>query len=145
MSGERIQAAAVPYRLSPFGDYEVLLVSRTKGGWGLPKGGVKRLQTPAQTAALETLEEAGVLGEIEPRLGWFRYRKQGRKNLVHVYPLRVERVLARWEEEGKRVRVWVSMTEAPRLLHRDELERFLIDLRHQLLARARQPPLRFAA
>ncbi len=145
MAQERIQAAAIPYRRSPFGGYEVLLVSCSRGGWGLPKGGVKGGQSPEQAASAESLEEAGILGQIEETLGWFRYRKRGKKNLVHVFPLCVERVLARWEEEGCRHRVWVSLTEASSLLRRPEVERFLIDLRHQLLARDTPPPLRLVA
>lgn len=145
MVQERIQAAAVPYRPSPFGGYEILLVSCSRGGWGLPKGGVKRNQTPAAAAVAECLEEGGILGQIEPRLGSFRYRKRGKPNLVHVFPLRVKRVLARWEEEGDRHRIWVSLVEAPRLLRRPEIERFLIDLRHALLANDTAPPLRLVA
>lgn len=145
MSQERIQAAAIPYRKSPFGGYEVLLVSCSRGGWGLPKGGVKRGQSPEAAAAAETLEEAGILGPVEETLGSFRYRKRGRKNRVHVFPLRVERVLARWEEEGSRSRVWVSLVEAASLLRRPEVERFLIALRHQLLARDATPSLRLVA
>jgi len=120
-------------------------VSCSRGGWGLPKGGVKGGQSPEQAAAEESLEEAGILGQMEARLGSFRYRKRGKKNLVHVFPLRVERVLARWEEEGCRHRVWVSLVEAPSLLRRPEVERFLVDLRHQLLARDAPPSLRLVA
>lgn len=145
MARARIQAAAIPYRRGPFGGYEVLLVSCSRGGWGLPKGGVKGGQTPEQAALAETLEEAGLLGQLEDRLGSFRYRKRGKKNLVHVFPLRVERVLARWEEEERRHRVWVALAEAASLLRRPEVERFLIELRHQLLARDTPPPLRLVA
>ena len=145
MSEERIQAAAIPYRASPFGGYEVLLVSCSRGGWGLPKGGVKSSQTPAQAAASEALEEAGILGEVEARLGEFSYRKQRRRNRVHVLPLRVTQVLARWEEEGRRVRVWVPLVEAARLVRRPEVSRFLIDLRHRLLTSGEHAPLRLAA
>jgi len=121
------------------------LVSCSRGGWGLPKGGVKGGQTPEQAALAESLEEAGLLGQLEDRLGSFRYRKRGKKNLVHVFPLRVERVLARWEEEERRHRVWVALAEAASLLRRPEVERFLIELRHQLLARDAPPPLRLVA
>lgn len=149
MSVQRVQAAAIPYRRSPFGGFEVLLVSCSRGGWGLPKGGVKSKQTPAHAAASESLEEAGVLGEIEPPLGEFVYRKQGRKNRVHVLPLRVTQVLARWEEERRRTRVWVPLVEAARLVRRPEFASLLVDLRHRLLTRfdqgEQQPQARLAA
>ena len=66
MASVRIQAATIPYRPNPYGGYEVLLVSASKGGWGLPKGGVKRDQTPQLAARLESLEATPIPGELGP-------------------------------------------------------------------------------
>lgn len=128
------QAAAVPFRRSKLGHVEILLVSKTGGGWGIPKGGVKKHHDKRQTATLETLEEAGVLGRLldEP-LGSFRFTKRGREHDVTVYGLEVERQLARWQEEDARLRVWVPVSEAPRMIRRKALARFLTRLRHRLL------------
>jgi 8-oxo-dGTP pyrophosphatase MutT (NUDIX family) len=60
------QVAAVCYRVRR-GDIEFLLV-RTRGGsghWTFPKGSAEPGLTPAQAAALEAFEEAGVHGRIE--------------------------------------------------------------------------------
>lgn len=139
------QAAAIPYRRSALGHVEVLLVSLTGGGWGVPKGGVKKGHDAPQTAALETLEEAGVLGSlVDEPLGRYRFTKRGRAHEVTVYALEVERWLARWQEEDARIRVWVPVSEAPRLLRRKALIPFLTRLRHQLLT-AEQPAIRLAA
>lgn len=137
------QAAAIPYRRSVHG-IEVLLVTRSGGGWGLPKGGVKKGQSAREAAAMECLEEAGVLGSAGAKLGSFSYRKSGRKRQVAVYALEVERVLERWQEDGRRLRVWVPIAEAERMIKRKETPRFLTKLRHRLLT-ADVPVVRLAA
>lgn len=140
------QAAAIPYRRSEHG-IEVLLVSRSGGGWGIPKGGIKKGHSPLRTASLESLEEAGVLGVIaEDSLGCYAYRKQGKRHEVRIFALRVERMLGRWQEEGRRLRVWVPIAEAGRMLSRKSIERALTRLRHALLTEASEPAaIRLAA
>ena len=136
------QAAAFPYRSSPFGGLEVLLVTRRSGGWGVPKGKVEAGDTPAQTARLETMEEAGVLGEVSgPALGRYAYTKRGREHEVLVFPLVVRRELARWFEEERRTRVWVPLPEAARLLPNPQLVGLLMTLRHRLLTTGEALPL----
>jgi 8-oxo-dGTP pyrophosphatase MutT (NUDIX family) len=58
------QAAAVCYRLRGT-VIEFLLVETRGGRWIFPKGSVEAGLTPAQSAALEAFEEAGVHGRIE--------------------------------------------------------------------------------
>ena len=136
MTDTRKQAAAIPFRVTELGSTEVLLVSLSGGGWGFPKGGVKKGSSPESTARLESLEEAGVLGEIvAPPLGKYVYRKQGKKQVVSVFPLRVTRMLDRWQEEHERIRIWIPIAEAHALLRRGtKIERFLTLLQHRLLA-----------
>lgn len=140
------QAAAVPYRRTAFDTIEVLLVSRRGGGgWGLPKGGIKKGHTAIQTASLESLEEAGILGVVhEESLGCYSTKKQGKRLEVRLFAMRVERMLERWEEEASRVRIWVPIAEAHRLLQNRALERALVRLRHRLIATT-QAQVRLAA
>jgi 8-oxo-dGTP pyrophosphatase MutT (NUDIX family) len=56
--------AAVCFRILST-DVEFLLVRTRRGRWTFPKGGVEPGLTPAQSAALEAYEEAGVHGRIE--------------------------------------------------------------------------------
>jgi 8-oxo-dGTP pyrophosphatase MutT (NUDIX family) len=63
-SKRRQEVAAVCYRIRR-GGIEFLLVQTRSGRWIFPKGGVERGLTPAQSAALEAFEEAGVHGRIE--------------------------------------------------------------------------------
>ena len=58
------QVAAVCYRVRASG-IEFLLVETRGGRWIFPKGGVESGLTPAQAAALEAFEEAGVHGRME--------------------------------------------------------------------------------
>ena len=60
----RRQVAAVCYRIRKRG-IEFLLVQTRGGRWIFPKGGVEPGHTPAQSAALEAFEEAGVHGRME--------------------------------------------------------------------------------
>ena len=111
------------------------MISSRSGAWGIPKGGIKRGHSAADTARIETLEEAGVLGAlVGPPLGSFSYRKKGQRHDVQVFALRVERQLERWAEETRRVRVWLSIAEAPALVKRRAVATLLVQLRHRLLA-----------
>jgi len=141
---EQPQAGAVVYRRGPWGGIEVLLVSRSTSGWGFPKGGIKRAQTATVAARAECLEEAGVLGRIDPTpLGSYRYRKRGQPRRVQVFAMLAERLLERWDEEGRRARVWVSLREATRMLSSDNARPMLSALRERL-GEARQPQRRAA-
>jgi 8-oxo-dGTP pyrophosphatase MutT (NUDIX family) len=75
LPGRRRQAAAVCYRIRKRG-IEFLLVQTRGGRWIFPKGGVEPGLTPAQSAALEAFEEAGVHGRMEaiPFARYFRRR-----------------------------------------------------------------------
>jgi len=59
------QYAAIPIRLRKNGKAEVLLLtSRGKGRWGIPKGWPMRKRSPKGTARQEAFEEAGVKGRV---------------------------------------------------------------------------------
>jgi 8-oxo-dGTP pyrophosphatase MutT (NUDIX family) len=100
----------------------VLLIT-TRGGrqWLVPKGKPMRGLTPAQAAAEEAWEEAGVRGEIaaEP-IGAFGHRKgsvfAGRRLQVDLYPLKVEMEAEDFPEAHERQRRWVSIPVALRLV-----------------------------
>jgi len=64
-----MQCAAIPYRKTEAGNLEILLVtSRGKGNWILPKGNVKPGKSAAVSAAEEAYEEAGARGVIDQAL-----------------------------------------------------------------------------
>ena len=128
------QVAALPWRWSPEGEVEVLLItSRETGRWLIPKGSRMIGRTDHSAAALEAEEEAGVRGRISrTSAGSFRYVKRvpGGERLMQadIYPLQVRKELRRWKERGQRQRLWVTLEEAARLVGDADLARVLREL-----------------
>ncbi|NJL21735.1 MAG: NUDIX hydrolase [Leptolyngbyaceae cyanobacterium SM1_3_5] len=107
------QSGVIPYRWQN-GQLEILLVTTSSGKrWGIPKGNVEILMSPAESACKEAREEAGVLGTvITPAIGSYEYRKRSFTNYVQVFWLRVETELEIWEEASLRRRRWMSLEQA---------------------------------
>jgi 8-oxo-dGTP pyrophosphatase MutT (NUDIX family) len=117
----RLQYGALPFRLTSAGEVEVLLVtSRTTRRWIIPKGWPMKGTKPAQAAAREAFEEAGVRGKIaaEP-IGTYLYRKRDDDHkhpaavcAVKVFALQVKRQVAKWPERHQREACWLDAKEA---------------------------------
>ena len=130
------QAGAIPYSLIE-GEVRVLLVtSRGSGRWLIPKGNIDPGLTPAQAAAKETYEEAGIRGRIttDTPLGFFTSFKtlksgEERPVTVEVYALLVDRQLKRWPEARQREACWMSATDAARSVKEPGLARLLLRLK----------------
>jgi len=107
------QSAVVPYRLVG-GALQVLLITSRRGKrWTVPKGVVEPTMTPADSAAKEAFEEAGIRGELAKKpLGAFEYEKWGGTCLVEVYALHVREVLDEWPESDRRRRRWLDLATA---------------------------------
>jgi 8-oxo-dGTP pyrophosphatase MutT (NUDIX family) len=129
----RVQYAALPYRLNKAGEFEVLLLtSRTRRRWIIPKGWPIKGLKPAKSAAREAFEEAGVRGTVSSKpLGRFIYDKQldedGRFVAceVTVFLLAVKRQLKTWPEFEQRETRWVAASEAATLTDEDGLRPLL--------------------
>ncbi|CAL9131435.1 unnamed protein product [Musa textilis] len=94
---------------------EVLVVSSPKGnGLLFPKGGWETDETIEQAALREALEEAGVQGNVEGKLGKWRYKS--RTFDAHhegiMFPMNVTQELGCWPEMHLRERKWVTVAEA---------------------------------
>ncbi len=128
----RGQSAALPWRRTPGGGVEVLLItSRETRRWVVPKGWpIKGLKSP-QTAAREAFEEAGVEGEVgRKKIGVFHYDKRLRsgrvqKVRVSVYPLKIGTERVAWPEAQERERLWIAPAEAAALVQEPELAALL--------------------
>ncbi len=123
-----IQSAVVPYRIRD-GKIEILLItSRRRKRWVVPKGIVEPDLSPSESAAREAWEEAGIEGTVAPEpLGTYTYTKWGDLCTVTVYPMRVEVELQNWPEEF-RDRTWVSVKKAIKRVREDELKLLIGDL-----------------
>ncbi len=120
------QAGVVPVRPGKVGTVDVLLISRSGGGWGIPKGTLRSDEDAAEAAARETLEEAGACGMIVgPALGDYRYRKGSGAFVVETYLMVVDRLERDWAEARRRRRAWVTLPEAMRLVEHRGLRRLL--------------------
>ncbi len=124
------QAGAIVYRTIENEVRVLLVTSRDTGRWVIPKGHIDAGYTPAQAAAREAYEEAGIKGTIRTSfpLGFFSYfkkRKSGKMQatMVEVYLIRADKQLKQWPERGQRTISWVPVTEAARSVDEPSLAR----------------------
>ena len=98
------QAAVIPLR-----DGKICLVTSSSGNrWVIPKGMIDKGHSPAEAAAIEAWEEAGLFGSIaEKPIGTFEYEKSRRKHRVTVFLMNVTEVETDWPERYRR-RDWVE-------------------------------------
>jgi 8-oxo-dGTP pyrophosphatase MutT (NUDIX family) len=129
MKSHFAQYAALPWRMRR--ELEILLVStRGRQRWIIPKGWPIRNATSFETAEREAWEEAGVVGRIETKsFGWFAHEKGGderrRRCLVAVFPLAVTIQREIWPERGERSTRWFCAAEAASLVDNPQLGRLL--------------------
>jgi 8-oxo-dGTP pyrophosphatase MutT (NUDIX family) len=117
------QFAALPWRLSEGGTRQImLLTSRETRRWVIPKGWPMKGRKPAESAAQEAYEEAGLIGRIVGKrpIGNFHYLKRLAKGTVvcqvWVFLLRVEQQLDEWPEKNQRETKWFDAGEAINLV-----------------------------
>ncbi len=128
-----IQYGALPYRLDAEGRPEVLLVtSRRTRRWILPKGWPIKGLKPANSAAREAFEEAGIVGEVDSRpVGEFCYDKLFERTglsspcAVEVFALKVTHQLETWPEAGQRQTRWAHAEDLPVMVEDVDLLRFI--------------------
>lgn len=116
------QAAAIPFRMEGTAPGILLITSRRRKHWIIPKGIVEEWQSAREAAAEEAYEEAGVRGTLsEDSVGEYEYEKWGGICRVEVFLLRVEEELADWPEADFRDRQWVGLEEALEKVDNDDL------------------------
>lgn len=128
------QSSIIPYRVRE-GRPEILVISSRKGKhWIVPKGIVEPDLSPADSAAKEALEEAGIEGTVSGApIGRYTYEKWGGTCNVDVYPMEVTRVLPVEEWlENFREREWVSPDAAMNRLKHQELRPMVLELASRL-------------
>jgi len=113
----------------------LLVTSRGSGRWLIPKGNIDPGLTPAEAAAREAYEEAGIRGKIttDAPIGFFtsfKTLKSGDEKpvTVEVYPLLVDRQLKRWPEAKQRDACWMAVRDAAKAVTDPGLARLLLRL-----------------
>ena len=120
----RAQLAALCYRYKGDKLQVCLVTTRNTGRWIMPRGWPTHKNTPAQGAAIEAYEEAGVKGIAHPNsIGAYSYDKPMGDGvmpvMVVVYAIRVTETKKVWPEKKERKRKWMSPKKAAQ--HMDEL------------------------
>lgn len=127
----RSQFGAVCYRIRKGKPQVLLITSRGTGRWVIPKGWPLPGETPADTAAIEAWEEAGVQGRVHNLcVGIYSYaktvdRRQTLPCVVAVYGLLVKRLASSFPEQGQRKRKWVGLKRASQMVDEPELSQLL--------------------
>ncbi len=137
------QYAALPWRFT--NEPEILLESsRETRRWVIPKGWPMKGRKPHATAALEALQEAGLLGKIEKAsIGSYHYHKRLKNGAaimcrVEVFPLRVVRQRKTWPEKNQRVTRWFPYAAAANEVSEDELAELIMEFGEALEKAARK-------
>lgn len=135
----RRQYAALPWRMGE--GLEILLASsRESRRWIIPKGWPMRGKKPHAAAALEALQEAGLVGKIEKtRIGAFHYHKRMKNGAdilcqVDVFPMSVQRQRKSWPEKDQRVTQWFGFADAAEEVREPELKALILDFGQGRLA-----------
>jgi len=103
------QSAVIPYRKRN-GKIEILLItSRNKKRWIIPKGIIEPDLSAQKSAAKEAMEEAGVTGKVEKQIiATYKYKKWDGVCEVQVYAMPVKEISNDWEESFRR-RKWIDL------------------------------------
>jgi 8-oxo-dGTP pyrophosphatase MutT (NUDIX family) len=111
------QVATLPFVVVD-GRVELLLItSKQRKRWIVPKGWPDKGSALADAAAREAAEEAGVIGPVRPDpLGEYMYDKRMHgydvRCHVFVYPLLVQEHRLAWPERRQRKLRWVGLADA---------------------------------
>lgn len=127
----RTQFAALCWRWHR-GEVQILVItSRRRKRWILPKGWPMDGKTPAQCAAIEAWEEAGVIGiAADTCLGVYSYERLREGEdiipcLALLYPVAVKGLKTHFPEARDRQRKWVSAKTAAKMVKHRELAKLI--------------------
>jgi diadenosine hexaphosphate hydrolase (ATP-forming) len=123
-----LQAGGIAFRGSG-GDLSILLVTSKKqaGFWIFPKGHVEPGETTAEAGARETLEEAGVSGDLLGPVGTpLEYDWNGRRYAVQYFLIRATSESP--ASDGRTI-AWLPFDEALKRLSFEDTRRLLHDAR----------------
>jgi 8-oxo-dGTP pyrophosphatase MutT (NUDIX family) len=119
---------------------EVLLItSLNSKRWILPKGWPEAELGPADNAAREAFEEAGVTGKVEAQpVGTYHYLKEKKDGggvpcSVDVFALAVTKQLDDWPEKKVRDLAWLTVEQAMMQISEPGVRQILRDFRKQHL------------
>ena len=117
------QSAVIPYLEEKGNTCIVLITTRKKKKWTLPKGIVEPDLTPEESALQEAYEEAGIEGELHGGIfDTFQYNKWGGTCLVQVYLMKIVKCHESWPEDYFRSRNTFSPDQAVKVIGSKEMQ-----------------------
>ena len=125
------QYGVLPVRRTAGGLEVLLITSRDTRRWVVPRGNPISGKSPAESAAQEAYEEAGIFGPVEPEpLGQYSYEKRRRLGLVVpatvlLFRMDVAEERDDWPEKRQRERRWFPAEEAAAAVHEADLARLI--------------------
>ena len=127
------QSGVIPYRWLDSKLEILLITSRKKQKWIIPKGYVEFNLTPFESAKKEAFEEAGVLGSNETiKLGEYEFDKSIGTLLMTIYSMEVTNILKDYPEKDERKRKWFDIEEAANKITIPELREMIFELEEQI-------------
>ncbi|MBF0193953.1 MAG: NUDIX hydrolase [Magnetococcales bacterium] len=116
------QSAVIPFRRNGDSLQILLITSRKKKRWIIPKGIIEDHLSAADSAAKEALEEGGIKGKTHDKaIGNYTYEKWGGTCKAEVFVLEVTQLLEQWDEDF-RDRAWLGIPQAIERIKEDKLK-----------------------
>lgn len=131
------QVAALPFVVIEDRVELLLITSRRRKRWVVPKGWPGNDASLAEAAAREAAEEAGIVGAVRPDpIGDYAYAKRMSAGYevrchVFVYPLLVREQRVDWPERGQRELRWATPAEAASLVDDRQLADLIAEIADQ--------------
>jgi 8-oxo-dGTP pyrophosphatase MutT (NUDIX family) len=135
-----IQSGVIPYQFELNSLKVLLITTRKKRRWVIPKGNIDAGESTRKAAEREAYEEAGVKGIVgDVPLGFYTYEKALRNGTtqpttVEVFALHLRKSVKNWPEKGDRKGEWMPPQEAARRVQEPGLAALLHRLEEHLLA-----------
>nr|WP_320191465.1 NUDIX hydrolase [uncultured Desulfobacter sp.] len=129
------QSAVIPFEQTDHGLQVLVIGSSKRKHFVVPKGIHEPGLSAQESAAKESLEEAGIMGPVsEKAIGSYAYSKWGAECTVCVYVQKVTEVLpeSQWQERH-RGRQWMSPGKAAAIVKQPELGQMIEQLEQFLL------------
>ena len=132
------QSAVIPYKINSGELYVLLISSRKKKKWIIPKGIIEIGMKPEESAVKEAMEEAGVVGIVDDEaIGEYGYDKWGGNCKVKVFPMKVKKELSKWPEDTFRKRKWFPLSEAVNKVDKPEVAEIITNLKDCLISQVK--------
>lgn len=112
------KAGTIPFQIIDEQIWICLVSSRKrKNKFILPKGTVRTSEDMIEAAKRETLEEAGLKGEMSHKSVKIKAKSADKEPVLHsikFFPLSVVKIKEKWPEKKHRKRLWINYDDLPK-------------------------------